>query len=1115
MDWANTDMHDTNADAPNAKSGRKRNLKWIVSAVILFLLGSLQGPAQSTNAILSGTVSDSTGAVIPGATIAAKQLATGMQRIATSDAGGAYTIPALPIGAYSVSASAPGFKTVQIASIVLQVNQAAALNLTMTVGAASEQVTVTTELPLVNSQNATLGQVIENRSIESIALNGRQFWQLTALTPGATYTPGGQMTSRGGAGIRSSTVNVQINGTNSVSTGWLLDGSNITDFEAGGTNIQVNVDALQEFKVQSAGAPAEFGMTPAVVTATLKSGSNEFHGEGFEFIRNNAIDARNYFVRAPQAKNVLRRDQFGGTFGGPILKGKLFFFTDLERTLQTQDSVFSLASSLPSDAMRAGIFPKPIKNPFLNNASTTDISAFITPQAKYFLQFMPTQAKGNFTAPQLSNIWKGDIKIDSNVTSKDHLMGRFSINNLFEQDPNQFPALGYQPLSARAQNLAFNETHTFGNHWLNDLSLGYYRDLFYFAPILPGTNFEQNAGITGFEKSQLVASFPWITLSPYSTFNGSGLNNLPKTVFVRNWQYSDAVSYSSGKHDMKFGVQFYHRKDAFIFGFEQEGAYTFTASKFSGDAFADLLMGLPTTATRNYPLTDFGVYGNQWAAFYQDTYRVTPQLSLDLGFRYDYTPFYHGINNAIAAFDFSNGKVIVPMHSGQLLGINAEAVTPIAYPLYQDRLEGTDALHLPDQIRKTGPGVFSPRLGAAFRPLGSDKLAIRGSYGIFPMFYDTNNSSNWVKSPPFAISQVLTNSTQTGSTLPAFQWADPFHGQSIVAANTTGTPCPGTTVAFATCVAPALYSGTAALQHSYMEQWNLSVQTQISKDASLDLSYVGAHQVHAQMNGVLSNVPDPGAGAIQTRRPFPQWAQINLTLTNGMSNYNALQAKFEKRYSHGFQTLVSYTLGKCLDNVFLNVRPDPGYKNSYGTCDYDVTNNLTMSGLYSLPFGKGRLMAPNAGKMLDGVIGGWEIAAVFTDRTGLPFTPTISGDRANTGVTVQLPDRIASGKLAHPTAAAWFDTSAFPLPPNCASTSAGCRYGNSSRNILRADNLNDIDATLKKNLKFNERYGMELRLEAFNLANHPTLAGPNSVSAVVTSTLNANRTMQAAAKFVF
>ena len=336
----------------------------LVSSLAVTVLG------QTTNATLSGVVQDPQGAVVPNAPVVVTQIDTGLSRNTRSGADGHYIITNLPIGKYKITVSSTGFKTLVVPSITLQVNQSAVLNLKLAVGSRTEEVTVTEEVPLLSTDDSSVGQVVQNQSIESTPLNGRDFWQLVALVPGASYTPGGEGTTTGGSFLRASVVNVQINGTGYIWNGWLMDGSDITEYEQGGTNIQPNVDALSEFKVFSANMPAEYGHTPNVVSVNMKSGTNELHGTLYDFIRNDVIDAHNYF--ATKSKNSLKRNQFGGTVGGPIRRNKVFYFMDIEATRQSQGITF--ADIVPTDAMRTGDFSansKTIKDPFPEPPSQT------------------------------------------------------------------------------------------------------------------------------------------------------------------------------------------------------------------------------------------------------------------------------------------------------------------------------------------------------------------------------------------------------------------------------------------------------------------------------------------------------------------------------------------------------------------------------------------------------------------------------------------------------------------------------------------------------------------------------------------------------------------------
>jgi Carboxypeptidase regulatory-like domain/TonB dependent receptor-like, beta-barrel len=1085
-------------------SGRIRQVA--ILGLFIACVGSF-ARAQTTTATISGVVRDAQGGTIPGTAISTVQIETGQTRQTTSGNSGDYSIPNLPIGSYRLTASAQGFKKVVIPSIELQVNQEARIDLTLDVGSLSEEVTISERAPLLETETAEVGQVVENRSIEGIALNGRQFWQLVSLTPGASYTPGGDRTRTGGSSIRSSSVNVQINGTGFIYNGWLLDGTDITEYEQGGTNVQPNVDALQEFKVLSANMPAEYGHTPNFVSATMKSGTNQFHGTLFEFLRNDKLDARNFFAAT---KNALRRNQFGGTVGGPIKRNKLFFFADMERTDQREAQVFN--DVLPTAAMRAGDFTgqKTITDPLTGAPFPGNMipANRISPQATFFLKYMPSQSQGIFNAPQSLDISKGDIKIDAQPREKDHLMGRYSIQDNVELDPNQYSTLGVQNLHSRAQNATFTWTRVFSPKWLNELRFGYYRDYFLFGAVLPGTNFDQLAGITGYEQTDLSPSFPLINISGYTGFSGSGSNNLPKSNRIRTFQYSDAVSYNVGKHALKFGGQLYHQTHTFFNGQTEEGSFSFT-TQYTGNAFGDFLLGYPASVFRAYPLALYGNNGNQWALFAQDTYRVSQNLTVNLGLRYAHNPFFNGTQGQTSAFDYATGKVIVPMVNGKLIDPVVQPETPFLLPLFSDRLEGTDALGLPQSIRKTGDGQWLPRVGYAWHP--KDKIVLRGAYGVFDVFLDTNITLQWAKVPPFETTQTINNTTP----MPTFNWANPFQGQPLVAANPNpGQPCSFGLV-LASCSQPNIYAGLPNMQQTYMQQWNQALQLQLMTNLSLDIAYVGNKTTHEQLISVADNVPAPGPGAIQSRRPYPQWGQFYIGESNGNATYNALQMKVEKRFSSGYQMLVSFTRSKCLDEGSNQSGPLTVnfLKQNHAVCDYDSPTNLTISSVYELPFGSGKIFLANANRFVKGALGGWQVAGVFSGKTGLPFTPVISADQANTGIGSQRPNVVGNWALSNPTPNLWFNPAAFAIPTKYT-------YGNSGRNILRADNLLELDLTLEKNFVFSETRRLQFRAEAFNITNTPTFAAPgatigSSSAGVVTSTLNGNRVLQGALKFYF
>ena len=664
----------------------------VVMALLLAVCSAVAVRAQTTSATVVGTLTDSSGARIAGGTVTLKDLATGIVRSATTDANGEYVIPDLIAAHYSVTFSMTGFRPFVMSNIELLVAQRATLDATLQVGEATQVVTVDTVAPMVDTTVSEVGQVVNTTTIEHVPLNGRSFWQLTNQVPGVTYTPGGQNTNTGGSTIRSSVVAVNVNGGPPDQTGWMLDGAFITEMQDGGTMIQPDIDALQEFKVEGAMLPAEFGLTANMVNVTTKSGTNHFHGTAFEFLRNSALDARGFFYVQPlgsnQTKEPLRRNQYGYTLGGPIVRNKLFFFTDYERTGLLQGLDFS--NVVPATSERTGNFsdlltlakPEIIKDPLTGEPFPGNIipAARLTanPPGVFFSQYMPlpNQLRGttsyNTVAPSMTQaLQRGDGRVDYQINAKNQIFGRYSINDNQETDPNQFTTLGKQPLESRGQNATATLTHIWSPSWLSEARMSYYRSIFHFNGILQGTNFNQLAGVQGFDDTTSIFGFPEIELTNYATFLGSPSNQLPKSNQHRNLQFSLSSTYSHGSHSIKFGGDLYHERAGFINGSNSTGVFDFTGI-YSGNAFADFLLGIPDNITRDYFKQLNGDFGYFMNLYVQDAYRVTPRLTLNLGFRLERNTFYQGINGGKSAFDPATEKVVVPSN----LNPNAQLLTP-------------------------------------------------------------------------------------------------------------------------------------------------------------------------------------------------------------------------------------------------------------------------------------------------------------------------------------------------------------------------------------------------------------------------------------------------------
>ncbi len=1086
---------------------RSQHPQALLIAALAFSACSLQ--AQSNTATILGTVQDDAGAAIPEATLSIKNLGTGETRVVRSDGSGAYNASNLQIGHYTVTITHEGFSPTQIGDTELQVAQRATINPVLHVGAITDTVNVVaTQIPLLNEASSAVGQVIDTQTVQNVPLNGRNFWQLTQLTPGVSFIQGGQNIPAGGTSIRASAVNVNINGLSPSWTGWYLDGSNITESQLGGTLISPNVDALQEFKVESSNMPADYGHSPTIVNATLKSGTNAFHGTAYEFLRNNAFDAKNYFYVPPtgstRRNQPLHRNQFGFVIGGPIVKDHTFFFLDLQTTLYTLGQNFD--NIVPSATMRTGDYRgsgvtlrDPLTGqPFANNVIP---SGRISPQAAFFLKYLPdaNQLRGTVSHAVLTNKLKqqldqGDIRVDQTLFSRDRLMGRYSISNNHETDPNPFPALGGFPLRSRGQNVVLRETHIFSPKWLAETQFSYYRSVFFFTSSLQGQDINSQAGIKGLEglSPAQYQGLPQINVSNYTAFNGQS-GNYPKQNKIRSWQYVARTTFTSGKHELRFGYENFHDTNTYLFGSNSVGTFSF-GNNYSGDNFADFLLGYPSNAQRSYFRSLWGNYVNFQSMYVQEDYKASSRLTINAGLRYEMNPFYNGIKGQTSGFNPTNGKVVIPSD----FSMNAQPGTPTLYALFSDRIQFNSDLGLPTSIRPAARNNVAPRFGVAFVP--AKNTVLRAAYGIFFNFPDNNAINNTQNVVPFIASQTVNNNNTanaSGVRVPTLTFADVYSSQPIVAANTANAVCSFGFVA-KSCSQPSLTTMEAKVKNTYVQEYNVAVQHQFGNKLSVDVAYVGNRSLHI-VQPFQVNDPFPGPGAIQSRRPYQQWGTIGLSRYAGNGNYNALQTKVETRALAGATLLVSYTYGKCLTDRTFNslTREASGGYYYYGPCNYDLRHNLVTSGVYELPFGRGKILGSNAQGFVQGLIGNWNLSGVGTLQSGLPFTLTISGDQANTGLSSQRPNILRPAQMVRRPNCWYYDsrntqcpvggTESFAVP-------ALYTYGNGGTNTMRNDGLVQFDVSLLKRFSFGEARSFELRGSFYNVFNHTTFATPVTIS---------------------
>ena len=1087
----------------------KRSFEWkftVVAILLVVALAPTQGLLGQVQAgRIVGTVTDPNKAVVPNAKVVITNTGTNQaQNLTTNSAGEFVLTPAEP-GIYNVAITASGFGTSEVKGVQVLVAQSARVDVELKIGDIATRVEVTAAVPLLNTESGTLGQEITNKEIVDLPLNSRSFYQLASLTPGATALPPSGNTIP----IRANNENgTGISGVKGTMTSFYLDGVDITDHHQGGTLIQASIDALQEFQIQQSEYTAEFRNAGGVINATTRSGTSEFHGGGFDFLTNDKLDSRNFFSLA---RASTKRNQFGGQFGGPLpllhVGGhKTFFFVDYEGWRQRIGQVFN--SIVPSVAQKTGNFSAAGLNTIYDPLNHTPFPGNMIPTtrlsqpAQFFAAYIPNANSGThaiFGPSQALDQDQFTIRIDQTINDKNRAFVRWSFINYQEQNPNAFPALGYTPMNSRGQNVVVALISNLRPAVVNELRLSYLPNSLNLLAFLQGTDFYSQAGVTGFEltghRPGDIGSFPDFAFSGYASMSGSTFDQRPKTQDLRVWEANDSMTWAKSRHILKFGVQFRRWLPRLTDSGTYEGSWTFNGSMTqnpastagTGDGFADYMLGFPYSVARGYPGDPWGANVNFWHVFAQDDFKVSDRLTVNIGLRYEYSPWMSGYEGQVGDFLPHSAQPIAV----QGIDLSAQAVAPLAYAAF-----GTAGLNLIQTCAQAGLAQnctstdyrqFAPRVGLAWRPFGGSTV-IRGGYGIF---YEPESSNNRVNHNmvPYLLSETVFN---TGATR---TMANYFLGQALGSAGTT----------------PTLTGGLPSMPMGYDQHWNFGVQQGLGHNMVLEVDYVGNKGVNLYVGDPV-NDPPAGPGAVQARRPYPLFGGITYNAQDASSIYNALQVKYEKRVAAGFWYLVSYTYSQ---NIFTQVTPASGGDYAYqrALASYNIPQNLTLSAGYQLPFGKGRAFLANANGFVNAVLGGWQMQGIMTLHSGLPFTPTISRDVSNTGIGGQLPIRIASGKLANPTIADWFDKTAFTVPANYT-------YGNSGSYILRADRFKNLDFSVFKQFQASERMRIEFRAEAFNLTNSPTFNPPGtnidtSSGGVVTSTLSPPRNIQGALKFSF
>ncbi|MBZ5626966.1 MAG: carboxypeptidase-like regulatory domain-containing protein [Acidobacteriia bacterium] len=1068
--------------------------------VALLLAAAL--PAQIQTGRIVGTVYDPNKAVVPNAAVVITNTATNQAQSVTTNGAGDFVLTPVNPGVYRVEVTAKGFGTAQVNSVEVVVGQSARVDVDLRIGDTSTRIEVVAATAMLNTESGTLGQEVTNKQIVDLPLNGRSFYELARLTPGATLLPGTGNLLRIRANYESGT---SISGVRGTQTSFYLDGVDTTDHHQGGTLIQTSIDALQEFQIQQSEYSAEFRNAGGVLNGTTKSGTNSFHGVLFEFLRNDKLDSRNFFALQ---RDVLKRNQFGGGIGGPLSipklyngKNRTFFFLNYEGMRQRAGQVFN--NLVPSPAEKSGDFSAAGLNtiydptnaaPFPGNRIPT---SRLSSQAQFFAKYLSDPNSGNraiFAPSQVLDQDQFTVRVDQTITNNHRAFVRYSFINYQENDPNAFPALGYASLNTRGHNFVAALNSNLKPTLINEARFSYLPNSIDLTAFLQGTNFYTQAGVPGFEDTGHrpgdAGSFPDFGWSGYASLSGSTFDQRPKTQDLKVWEYSDNLTWIKGKHILKFGAQVRHWVPLFTDSGVYEGQWNFNGSitqnpakpAGTGDAFADFMLGIPTSVGRNFPADWFGGLANYWHFYAQDDFKVSSRLTLNIGLRYEYSPWLDGYKGQVGAILPNSPKPILV----QAINLDAQFAAPTANALFGHLTQTCSQAGIAANCTATDKTQFAPRFGFAWRPL-DDKTVIRGGYGIF---YEVESSGNRVNHNmvPYTLSETVFND-----------------GLRTMATFFQGRPIGGATTA------PSLTGGYPNMPMGYDQHWSFGLQRQLPGASVLEVNYVGNRGVNLYEGNPI-NDPLAGPGSIQARRPYPIFGGITYNGQDNSTIYHALQAKFEKRVSGGLWYLVSYTWSKSIN---LGNTPSVGGDYAYerAISSFDIPQNLTASAGYELPVGKGKKLLASGNRFANGVLGGWQLQGIVVLRSGRPFTPTISRDVANTGIGGQRPIRLGSGQLSNPTISQWFDKTAFAVP-------AAYTWGNSGADILREDRFKNLDLSLFKQFRINERCQVQFRAEAFNLTNSPSFSAPGSnidtaAGGVVTSTISTPRNIQFGLKLNF
>ena len=1162
---------------------------------ILLLAFAAQGAlAQVDQGSITGTITDSSGAIIPGATVTATNVDTGLTFSRSTNGAGEYTFNPLKIGNYTLKVSAPGFESVERSNIRVDVSDRVGLNLKLKPGNVSQTVEVTSEAPL-QTEDASTGQVFTTSQLEDLPLLDRNYLFLATLTTGVNAPNQGNTQTSGSGGFSS-------NGSRVSQNNFILDGvdnnSNMQDFLNGATYaVRPPPEALAEFKVASSNYSAELGRsTGAAVNASIKAGTNAIHGALWEYLRNDRLTALNYNFNAPtpEPNTAYHSNIFGATLGGPILKDKLFVFADGQATRVNIYQPQQTNLTVPTAAERTGDFSQYLdpaltnghgsitlykpggnvtptigggetgKDPsrYLTCPSVTAVYATaisgqnvicpgnIDSVATTVLNLFPLPNQGvagqiaqNYTAPATAsqnNTAQYDVRVDYNFSSKDQAFWRFSYSN----NPSVYtPPLGVLDGGGYGSdgsdtNLAksglFSETHFFSPNLVNEFRIGYNYLHASYLPAGAQTDVAAKYGLGGIPFGPSLGGFPDID------FNGGiNGNNRPYNLGIGIPGYEpsdekqdviefiDNVSKTWRKHNFTIGANIQHTR---FYGLQSpnatgyqgfDGTYTGDPGDVSGaetgTGFADFELNQENYAGLNSttPVTDLRWYN---AAYFQDDWKILPNLTLNLGLRWEYTqPFVElHDNQANFAGDFAG----MNQGSGTFFIPKSQSSYPIPSFLSTDFAKDNITIQYTSNRSLVNPDrhEFAPRIGFAYQP--TQRIVIRGGFGFFYGGQENIGLGlNLYNNPPFFLTSSINPVPNQCYNTAATGVVCPTNGQTLETG--FGAAATSNTGLEANAQLPTLFGQDQNAKSTYTESYNLSLQQSLTPTITFTLGYQGNVTRHLRVSYAANTYPGviPNGANGQLYQPFYDFGNIVEVTNEGEGGYNSLQAKLDKRFSHGLSFLAGYSWSHSLDDAVQPIQGTDGgeagnpaflgLKFEYGASNTDVRNRFTFSPQYELPFGKGKQFL-NHGGFVDEFIGGWKTTAIFQTQTGTPIViPQVFrvGDVFGAGGTpnpITQPGQECATQVR--TIAHWFNPCAFAQAPTAYLTQvpAGANgvllsqagtlpYGQRGRQTVAGPGFNRLDMSLFKSFKLPYREAaFELRADGINVMNTPSFGDPST-----------------------